>query len=253
MKRNLVSSAVLFILVILIASGCTQKDNLNNNNDTIPNEINKDETTPKEIVPVKYEPVNTEQEIFNIEKNLIKERILSNQINDHTIIVFSTHDDVDNLYAGIEINDILYDLGKVSMYSTERVEELVDISVVNIGQKELIKIVGILGANYAQTKYYYIQNNTPYHFLTTEGYAEEIDIDSDEVKEILASVGTIPSTYIFKVTNDEIVKVNLNELLEAVAVLPIKGQKGYFEAYFDDIPNTPFVYKYYENSLKLQP
>lgn len=105
----------------------------------------------------------------------------------------------DELQAGIEVDGVLHSLGNVSMApGGSEVQHLVSIMPVALQDLLTIKVTGVLGANFAQTNYYYMVDNKPRHLLTVEGHALEKDLDSDGDKEIITSTGTIPTTCIYK-------------------------------------------------------
>lgn len=47
----------------------------------------------------------------------------------------------------------------------------------------------------------------------------EVDVDQDGIKEIVATAGTAAETSIYKIENDSLVSVNLNEVMNAAVVM----------------------------------
>lgn len=95
-----------------------------------------------------------------------------------------------------------------------------------------------MGANYAQTNYYFIIKNMPQLFLHTEGHTKEIDLDKDGVKEIISSVpgGATSSIEIYEYDNEKFSMVDVNETLNALSVH--LEDNNIITAYFGDLPSN---------------
>ncbi|TCZ79320.1 hypothetical protein E0485_05500 [Paenibacillus albiflavus] len=150
------------------------------------------------------------------------------------------------IYAGIFINNKLYSIGPVSMTSTP--EELLSISETDVFGKKLITFSGILGANYARTLYVEVKEDSVSPIVSIDGNIIEIDLDHDNSKEIVSTIGTIPETCIYKLIDDQIYIANVNESLDAQAI-SFNQKNNKFEVYSK--PNEPQFYIFSNGGLKV--
>ncbi|MGB9846931.1 MAG: hypothetical protein ACPLRH_05425, partial [Desulfotomaculales bacterium] len=94
------------------------------------------------------------------------------------------------------------------------------------------------GTNLPRSNYFLIKNAVPQPLLRADGHVMEIDLDKDGAEEVIAWEGTYAITRIFKLDKDVIKSTNINEQLEATAVIPKKvGQEIIFIAYYKATDN----------------
>ncbi|TCT15601.1 hypothetical protein EDC18_103309 [Natranaerovirga pectinivora] len=215
---------IVLIFSIYLISGCTKVE--------------------KDALPLKFEDVS--KIIINeLQSNSIKEVILERQIDEDTRVFLYRHQEGEHINGGISVNNNYYDFGEVSMDGTP--EELLRIEEIQVLGKKAVKIKGILGGNYAQSFYWFFEEELQNSLIQVDGNATEVDLDNDGKSEIIASWGTIPETRIYKLEQEEIVVSDINKSIGAQAVLMIDN-KNLFEVYFE--PNQPEQYEYYKDSFK---
>ncbi len=219
--------------------------------------IMEDSSAPRETqqqnkISLIFEPVTMEDKIIGIAANEIQEVIQLYNIENNKYFIFIKKEDTKNLHSGVIIDKKAYDFGEVSMIADKNSTNLFSIEELKLYNKQLVKINGSLGANYAPTNYYYIDNQVPKLLLHSEGHTKEVDLNNDGVYEIVAltAFGVASSTDIYQYSNDTFVVVNLNKALDAITVYPKETDWKVFEAYFNNLPNQPKHYKYTQNALK---
>jgi len=126
-------------------------------------------------------------------------------------------------------------------------EDLMGIEEIQVFGKKAVKIYGILGANYAQAFYWFVGEKPEESIIQIDGNTVEIDLNSDDKNEVVATTGTIPETRIYMLKEGKIVVSDINKSIGAKSVtLQDKGKK-LFEVYFE--PNKPEQYVYYRDSF----
>lgn len=209
-------------------------------------------TQEQKAVPLKFKSVTVENTITSITTNKIHEIIKQYNVGDDKYIIFMEKGDTENLHSGVIINNKIYGFGKVSMMGEKNSTDLYDVKELELYGKKVAKITGTLGANYAPTNYYYVENQPPQILLHSEGHTKEIDLDNDGIEEIISStpLGVASSTDIYKYDNGSFTFANLNEALNAITVYPTDMDWKVFEAYFKDLPNQPKNYEYTQEGLE---
>jgi hypothetical protein len=134
------------------------------------------------------------------------------------------------MHSGVIINDKIYGLQKISMMEDKNNNDLFSVNEIELYDKQLVKIQGVLGSNYAPTNYYYIENQSPQLFLHSEGHTVEVDLDNDGTQEIISIIAEGVTTDIDIYNNDNLFVTNLNEALNAISVIYNRDSKA-FEAY----------------------
>lgn len=129
------------------------------------------------------------------------------------IFTYKKNEDAEGIYAALERKDGTYDLGQIgyegaSDYSAKTVDAL---------GKAYLKVTGLLGANAPVSNYVSLDSTSP-TLLHIEAHTVEADVDQDGTQEIIATVGTVAETFIYKLQKDSLVSVSLNEAMNATIV-----------------------------------
>lgn len=252
------SASILFLSSVIIFSsvGCSQ--NIEKSTKVVEKDsvfystkISQDSVEAcSRTIPLNFEVVSNEVDIIPKDKDTIREIYEECTLENEKYLIYVSKNDTENLHSGVQIGSKFYDLGKVSMMGDKNSADLYSCHIIKFNDIELVKITGILGANTAETNYYYFQNGVPKVFLHTSGDSLEIDLDGDKVKEIVSSYGTAAITDVYKYENSSLLMVNLNEALNAEAVLLSETDNKTFAAYFKARPNQPTYYEYTQQGLK---
>jgi beta-lactamase regulating signal transducer with metallopeptidase domain len=179
-------------------------------------------------------------QLDNINK-IIEEKIIDKELS---AFIFTDNENSE-LKGGINLNGKFYYIGQVSMENTP--EDLMGIEEIQVFGKKAVKIYGILGANYAQAFYWFVEEKPEESIIQIDGNTVEIDLDSDDKNEIVATTGTIPETRIYMLKEGKIVVSDINKLIGAKSVTLQDKDKKLFEVYFE--PNKPEQYMYYRDSF----
>jgi len=105
----------------------------------------------------------------------------------------------------------------------------------------------LIGANYAQAFYWFVEEKPEESVIQVDGNTMEIDLDDDDKKEIFSTIGTIPETKIYMLKEDIIYASDINKSIGAKSVALQDKDKKLFEVYFK--PNKPEQYMYYKDSF----
>ena len=160
-------------------------------------------------------------------------KVMTEVIVDKDKSAFIFLDEESGEYRGaVNVDGKSYDIGQVSM-------------------ENAVKFYGVLGANYAQAFYWLVERKAEDSVLQIDGNTREVDLDSDDKKEIVATTGTIPETKIYMLKDASIVAADVNKAMGAKAVLLQDESNKLFEVYFE--PNKPeqFVYQNYSLLRKI--
>ncbi|MGI6626762.1 MAG: hypothetical protein ACOX4K_00150 [Bacillota bacterium] len=182
--------------------------------------------------------------IENLQLNNI--RIIEERIIDKDLSAFIFTDNENREFkGGINLNGKSYYIGQVSMENTP--EDLMGIEEIQVFGKKAVKIYGILGANYAQAFYWFVEEKPEESIIQIDGNTVEIDLDSDDKNEVVATTGTIPETRIYMLKEGKIAVSDINKSIGAKSVsLHDEGQK-LFEVFFE--PNRPEQYVFNKDSF----
>lgn len=215
--------SIIFIILIFLLNGCSNKED----------HIYQLEFS--QISNIKIEPLQSD----NINK-IIEEKIIDEELS---AFIFT---DISNseLKGGISLSGKSYYMGPVSMENTPA--DLMGIEEVHVFGKKAIKIYGILGANYAQAFYWFIGDNLEDSIIQVDGNTMEIDLDDDDKKEIISTLGTIPGTRIYMFKEGKIYVSDINTSIGAKSV-SFQGKNQLFEVYFEQ--NKPEQYMLYKDSF----
>ena len=126
-------------------------------------------------------------------------------------------------------------------------EDLMGIEEIQVFGKKAVKIYGILGANYAQAFYWFVEEKLEEAIIQVDGSTIEIDLDSDGKNEVVATTGTIPETRIYMLKEGKVVVSDINKSIGAKSVILQDKDKKLFEVYFE--PNKPEHYVFNKDSF----
>lgn len=214
---------IMFLILTFLLNGCNKEDN---------------------IYPLGFFQIsNTKIEnlqLDNINK-IIEEKIIDKELS----VFIYTDSENSELKGGINLNGTSYYIGQVSMENTP--VDLMGIEEVQVFGKKAVKIYGILGANSAQAFYWFVEEKPEDSIIQIDGNTMEIDLDDDDKKEIISTLGTIPETRIYMLKEGRIYASDINKMIGAISVALQDKDKKLFEVYFE--PNKPEQYMYYKDSF----
>ena len=179
-------------------------------------------------------------ELDNISK-IIEEKIIDKELS---TFIFTDNENSE-FKGGINLNGKSYYIGQVSMENTP--EDLMGIEEIQVFGKKAVKIYGILGANYAQAFYWFVEEKLEEAIIQVDGSTIEIDLDSDGKNEVVATIGTIPETRIYMLKEGKVVVSDINKSIGAESVILQDKDKKLFEVYFE--PNKPEHYVFNKDSF----
>jgi hypothetical protein len=197
----------------------------------------------KSVIPLNFYELTLEQNISVINRNIIKEIFKEKDIEGGRAILFSKTTNPENTYMGFEIGGKLYAVESELMTFNDLTSDLFTIAETEVFGKNLIRISGIMGANYMGSNYFSIEGGKPNLLLSIDGDVTEVDLDGDGIKEIVSSTGTAAFTQIYKYHNGSVVVSDLNRDLGAAAVLLNEDTGKTFDVYYND-SNQPRHYKF---------
>ena len=177
--------------------------------------------------------------------NNVNKIIVEKIINKRLSAFLFTDNENGQINGGINLNDKSYYIGQVSMENTP--DHLMGIAEVQVFGKKAVKIYGILGANYAQAFYWFVEEKTEDYIIQIDGHTMEVDLDDDGKKEIVSTSGTIPETKIYILREGKIYVSDINKSIGAKSVFLQDEDKKLFQVYFE--PNKSEQYVYYKYSL----
>ncbi|WP_459279638.1 hypothetical protein [Paenibacillus vandeheii] len=163
---------------------------------------------------LKYTTSLTAEPLTKINAVEQSKQLKSQAVDESTVLTYKKNDNVEKIYAALQSKDGTYDMGQIgyegaSDFSTSTVDVL--------GQS-YVKVTGSVGANAPISNYVSLSTSPP-TVLHIEAHTVEADVDQDGIKEIVATVGTAAETSIYKMENDSLVSVNLNEVMNAAVVM----------------------------------
>ncbi|KAB3532142.1 hypothetical protein F8154_12220 [Alkaliphilus pronyensis] len=179
-------------------------------------------------------------QLDNINK-IIEEKRIDNELK---AFLFKDNEN-GQVNGGVSLNGKSFYIGKVSVENTP--EDLMGIEEIEIFGKKAVKIYGVLGANYAQAFYWFVEEKPQDSIIQVDGQTMEIDLDDDDKKEIVSTLGTVPETRIYVWKEDSIYASDINKSIEAKSVSLKDKEKQLFEVYFE--PNKPEEYVYFKDSF----
>lgn len=196
------------------------------------------------IYPLEFFQISNAK-IENLKLNNIN-KIIEEKIIDKELSAFIFTDNENGEFkGGINLNGKSYYIGQVSMENAP--EDLMGIEEIQLFGNKAVKIYGILGANYARAFYWFVEEKPEESIIQIDGNTVEIDLDSDDKNEVVATTGTIPETRIYMLKEGKMVGYDINKSIGAKSVILQDKDKRLFEVYFD--PNKPEQYMYYRDSF----
>lgn len=173
--------------------------------------------------------------------NIIEEKAFDSE---YSAFIFTDNENSE-FKGGINFNGKLYYIGQVSMETTPA--NLMGIEEIEVFGRKAAKIYGISGANYAQAFYWFVGENPEDSIIQADGNTLEIDLDDDDKKEIISTLGTIPQTTIYKSKEGKIYASDVNKSIGAESVALLDKENKIFEVYFE--PNKPQRYVYQDEAF----
>ena len=196
------------------------------------------------IYPLEFSQVNNvkieDLELGNINK-IIEEKTID---KDLSAFIFTDNENSE-FKGGINFNGNSYYIGQVSMENVS--EDLMGIEELHVFGRKAVKIYGVLGANYAQAFYWFVEGKPEESIIQIDGNTVEIDLDNDDKSEVVATTGTIPETRIYMLEEDKIVISDVNKSIGAKSVILQDKDEKLFEVYFK--PGKPEQYVFNKSSF----
>ena len=214
---------IMLLILTFLLNGCNKEEN---------------------IYPLEFFQINNVK-IENLELDNINKIIEEKTIDKERSVFIFTDNENSEFKGGINLNGKSYYIGQVSMENTP--EDLMGIEEIQVFGKKAVKIYGILGANYAQAFYWFVEEKLEEAIIQVDGSTIEIDLDSDGKNEVVATTGTIPETRIYMLKEGKIVVSDINKSIGAKSVSLHDEGKKLFEVYFE--PNKPEQYVFYKDSF----
>ncbi|MDD2495323.1 MAG: hypothetical protein PHE29_09030 [Tissierellia bacterium] len=214
---------IILLILIFLLNGCNKEDN---------------------IYPLEFFQIsNTKIENLQVDNTnkIIEEKIIDKE---HSAFIFTDNEN-SGFKGGINLNGKSYYIGQVSMENTP--VDSMGIEEIHVFGKRAVKIYGILGANYAQAFYWFVEDKLEDSIIQIDGNTMEIDLDDDDKKEIISTLGTIPETRIYMLKEGKIYASDINKSIVAKSVSLQDKDKKIFEVYFE--PNKSEQYMFYKGSL----
>ncbi len=214
---------IIFLTLACLLNGCSKEDN---------------------IYPLEFFQINNVK-IENLELDNINKIIEEKTIDKERSAFIFTDNENSEFKGGINFNGNSYYIGQVSMDNIP--EDLMGIEEIQVFGRKAVKIYGILGANYAQAFYWFVEENPEKSIIQIDGNTVEIDLDNDDKNEVVATIGTIPETRIYMLKEGKIVISDVNKSIGAKSITLQDKDKRLFEVYFE--PNKPEQYVFNKDSF----
>ena len=214
---------IIFLTLACLLNGCSKEDN---------------------IYPLEFFQINNVK-IENLELDNINKIIEGKTIDKERSAFIFTDNENSEFKGGINFNGNSYYIGQVSMDNIP--EDLMGIEEIQVFGRKAVKIYGILGANYAQAFYWFVEENPEKSIIQIDGNTVEIDLDNDDKNEVVATIGTIPETRIYMLKEGKIVISDVNKSIGAKSITLQDKDKRLFEVYFE--PNKPEQYVFNKDSF----
>ena len=214
---------IIFLTLACLLNGCSKEDN---------------------IYPLEFFQINNVK-IENLELDNINKIIEEKTIDKERSAFIFTDNENSEFKGGINFNGNSYYIGQVSMDNIP--EDLMGIEEIQVFGRKAVKIYGILGANYAQAFYWFVEENPEKSIIQIHGNTVEIDLDNDDKNEVVATIGTIPETRIYMLKEGKIVISDVNKSIGAKSITLQDKDKRLFEVYFE--PNKPEQYVFNKDSF----
>lgn len=208
--------AMILIVFLLILTACSQITQYDAVNETADEDIFA--STPSMDSPhfdLTYTHFGQFEPLHEVQPNDQQILLRSEKINDLQFDFYYKNEADTDIYVSMHINTTTYELGQIAYI---RMEDDVTITYVTANSMPLIKVNGYCGANCPISMYVTADTASP-ALLRIEANTVETDVDDDGLPEIVATVGTAPQTTIYKMENDRIIAANINEIMNAPAVL----------------------------------
>ncbi|MBW7474720.1 hypothetical protein K0T92_08175 [Paenibacillus oenotherae] len=176
-------------------------------------------------------------------------RISTKEMSRYAIEIYKKAGDDETIYAALQIGPDAYEIGQIGYPSAP--DDLYTVQDVQALSAEYIKVTGVCGANCPITYYIKLNDQIPVLHSRIDAHTAEADINGDGSNEMIATVGTAADTTIYQASGDDIVAANVNEALDAQAVL-YQSSANLFQSYAaGELEPTNWSFK--ENALHRVP
>lgn len=214
------SLGIAAIIIACLLAGCSQATDVPAKDSAIqapdPDESSIVEQQP-ETYPLHFKEVELEEPLKSISTTDLTNVITKQKIDEYTIYFYKEKElDEENVRAAIQMETKLFDIGQVGYAALD--PDQYTVSQVQTLDQTYIKVNGACGANCPISYFIQTDISSPMS-LRIEAHTVEADVDHDGIKDIVASVGTAADTSIYKLRDEHIVTANLNETLDAQAVI----------------------------------
>lgn len=187
-------------------------------------------------IPVLFARADSEQTIGSIRAEEIGDIMQEYEFAWGKVFIFTGSKDENNVYGGYLADGQYYVLGQIG----ERNDVMLE--TVQLWGRELVKLLGVYGANAPVTNYFKISEGKLEPFLKVDtGNVTELDLDEDGVSEIVSQHGTFSMTLIYRWEAGQWEVANLNEALNADAVM-LDPERKLFYAHFRDGSKKRFAF-----------
>lgn len=137
------------------------------------------------------------------------------------VVLYTKTTDEGPVFAGFEFRqDRKFELDEVATILSA---ENVGVSIIKLFEESetpVLRIQGIFGANTLRTYYYALGADTLRQLFVVEGTANEIDLDNDGKKEIIAVSGIPSVTKTYTWDRDKFIEVDVNLTIRAESTSP---------------------------------
>ncbi|MGG3284490.1 hypothetical protein [Paenibacillus solani] len=214
------SLKIAFIIITCLLAGCSQAANVPAQDSAIHVPDSDGSGTEKqqlEAYSLHFKEAALEAPVKSIDATDLTNVLTKQKIDEYTIYFYEEKGlNEENVRAAIGMGTKLFDIGQVGYAALD--PDQYTVNQVQALDQSYIKVNGACGANCPISYYIQPDISTPMS-LRIEAHTVEADVDQDGIKDIVASVGTAADTSIYKLRDGHIVVANLNETLDAQAVI----------------------------------
>lgn len=251
MENRSLTTLLLVFLLLMCAACANKQDVINTSVDDIPTELG---TQNKLSIPDTIQLNFTAQDFSNIPFSLLDDSQIENIVDTTKIDEIVTYGE----YIPKEFNDENpegYNFSYIEVSGIQYVlsrslgENRYELSKTTLDDTEVYVINELQGANYIVTIFFVIKEKIPYIITEIDGFAQIRDIDENDKKEVISTIGTVPETSIYSFNFD----------MQTVSNVNINEPSGAKYSTYDDTTNTfslafepdqsPIAYTYETNEL----
>lgn len=222
------------ITCLFILAGCSQVSNTPSSVKSEPTAVQSNEPEKNnanvQSFSLIFKSVELENPLTKISSTELKNIILEKQINDYKVFIYQKASDTENVFAAIQSGSNIFEIGQIGYAPVQKANDY-SVNQVKALNNKYIKVTGSCGANCPISEYIQMNRDIP-TLVRFDAHTQEADMNQDGINEIVATVGTAAETSIYKLENNHIVTVNLNETMNA-QVVTYNHETNTFQA---DIP-----------------